>query len=204
VYGANAENRQQRLAIEDPNNMDNDVSGGTREIRLIFQCFSDAFYALRNRMVSVGMSGSRNMCFLDSIIAACYDEYAEQRNHLRSVFENDPRFEPYRRQLSPPPPPPADSEAESEYKPPSPPPPPPPPNGQDKTPRLTKTKKPKKDRKMQARRDRAARLKLLRPDIAASVPPSITAKDAMALGGYTTAEAMDKDLSTRQKQLKRR
>ncbi|KAL1968535.1 hypothetical protein VTN77DRAFT_1745 [Rasamsonia byssochlamydoides] len=216
VYGVNAENRAHRLSIEDPNNRDNDVSGGTREIRLIFKCFSEAFYALRDRMVAAATSGSNRMCFLDTIIAGCYDEYIEQRDHLRSLFENDPRFEPYRRPPSPPPPPPpppGDSDSESEYNPPdwvpAPPPPsaplpppPAPPKGQDKNPPLTKQQK--KERKLQASRDRAARLKLLRPDVAARVPPSVSAKHAMHLGGYKTLSEMDRDLAAREKQLKKR
>ncbi|KAL1986809.1 hypothetical protein VTN96DRAFT_5462 [Rasamsonia emersonii] len=213
VYGANAENRPQRLAIEDPNNRDNDISGGTREIRLIFQCFSQAFDALRDRMILAAKSGSKDITFLDAIIAGRYDEYIEQRNHLRSIFENDPRFEPYRRPPSPPPPPPpADSDSESEYNPPdvvtaapSPPPPPQippaPPQGKPKNPPY---KQQKRQKKLQASRERSARLKRLRPDIAARVPASVSVGHAMVLGGYKTVSEMDRDLAAREKQLKTR
>jgi non-canonical poly(A) RNA polymerase PAPD5/7 len=77
-------------------------------------------------MTSLAVSQNQtNVCFLDSIISACYDEYADQRAHLRRIFEIESRFIPYHRMLTPPPPPP-DSPSESEYDPEDAPVPPPP------------------------------------------------------------------------------
>lgn len=45
---------------------------------------------------------------------------------------------------------------------------------------------------------RAARLKKLRPELAASVGTTISATEAMKVGGYKTREAMNNDLQTRE------
>lgn len=116
------------MSIEDPNRPENDISVGTKEIGLIFRCFSRAYDALKSRMTSLAISENQtNVCFLDSIISACYDEYTDQRAHLRRIFEIESRFIPYHRMLTPPPPPP-DSASESEYDPEHAPVPPPPPS----------------------------------------------------------------------------
>lgn len=176
------ENKGQRLAIEDPNNDQNDISGGTREIPLIFRCFSDAYARLKERLISTALSESNNDSILDTIIAANYEEYEEQRNHLQKIFETDPRFAAFR---APPPPPPAVS-------PPADPVPPPPAPPADPKP-LTK-----QQRKQQASRDRAARLKRLRPDIP-SIPDSISNEEALSLGGYESQSQMDRDLLARER-----
>lgn len=163
-------------------------------------------------MIFAARSGSKEISFLDTIIAGRYDEYIEQRDHLRSIFENDTRFEPYRRPPSPPPPPPpADSDSESEYNPPdvvtaAPPPPPPqiPPAAPQGKPKNLPYKQEKRRKKLQASRDRSVRLKRLRPDIAAQVPTSVSVSHAMVLGGYKTVSEMDRDLAAREKQLKAR
>ena len=181
IYGIYQENHHRRLTIEDPNNRDNDVSGGTKEIPLIFQCFSDAYQALKGRLTFAAMSGSTNTCFLGAIVSANYREYIDLRKHLRNIFENDPRFASHR--LAPPPPPPSMPAPEDHI-------PPPPP--QDPSQRATKPQ-----RRMQASLDRAARLKLLRPDIQ-NIPNSIRNSDALILGGYSSQAEMDNDLNARE------
>lgn len=59
----------------------------------------------------------------------------------------------------------------------------------------------KLQRKQQASRERAARLKRLRPDLP-SVPDSITNEQALIIGGYKSQSDMDKDLANREKELK--
>jgi non-canonical poly(A) RNA polymerase PAPD5/7 len=206
VYKGFQGNNDARLSIEDPNNPDNDVSGGTREIHLIFKSFSKAFQLLKERMVSSAVSGDTKASILQSIIAANYEEYTEQRSQLRAVFETHPRFTQYRRAPTPPPPPPE-----------SPPPPPadlapPPPNLPAKPPSAKSSKAPpapaskdskekmtKMQRKQQASRERAARLRRLRPDISA-IPNSISNEQALSLGGYKSQSEMDKDLASRERE----
>ncbi|RAK99714.1 putative topoisomerase family protein TRF4 [Aspergillus ibericus CBS 121593] len=185
-------NNSPRLSIEDPNNADNDISGGTREIALIFRAFSDAYRRLKERMISTAMSGKTQASILDAIIAANYEEYAEQRWQLRQVFDNDTRFARYRRASTPPPPPQSSPPAESA------PPPPPLPSGPPAAPKSQKDKMTKLQKKQQAARERAARLKRLRPDLS-SVPYSISNEQAMSLGGYKSQSDMDRDLMLREK-----
>lgn len=198
MYKVYRENNNERLSIEDPNNPDNDISGGTREISLIFRSFSEAHRLLKERMTFSAMSGWNTNSLLGPVIAANYDEYAQQRQQLREVFETHPRFAHYH-EPPPPPPPPAGPEHPLPPPPPSlppaptPAPPPPPPDTEEKVSKL--------QRRQQAARERAARLRRLRPDIA-SVPDSITNEQALSLGGYKSQSEMDKDLITRQKQLK--
>ncbi|KAL2828754.1 topoisomerase family protein Trf4 [Aspergillus cavernicola] len=223
VYRVYRENNNARLSIEDPNNPDNDISGGTREIALIFKSFSQAYRLLKERMVSMAMSGRTNGSILGTIIAANFDEYTELRWQLREFFETDPRFAQYRRSITPPPPPYSPPPAND----PTPPPPPAsstsshplpakPPSGpkkareskaksKDSKDSKEKSKDPKEkltknQKKQQASRDRATRLKRLRPDIP-KVPLAIGNEEAIKLGGYQTQSEMDKDLTMREKEL---
>ncbi|KAK1138975.1 hypothetical protein N8T08_001619 [Aspergillus melleus] len=181
-----------RLSIEDPNNADNDISGGTREIALIFKSFSEAYRVLKERMVSSALSGQTRCSILETIIAANYDEYTEQRWQLREIFQTNPRFAQYHQPPTPPPPPQA-----------SPPPPPPLPSNSPPSTRPSqepKEKQTKMQRKQQASRERATRLRRLRPDIS-SIPSSISNARAMEIGGYKTQSEMDKDLTLKEKEL---
>ncbi|KAL4900498.1 hypothetical protein BDW74DRAFT_92917 [Aspergillus multicolor] len=209
VYGVYKANNGSRLSIEDPNNPDNDISGGTREIALIFKSFSEAYRLLKDRLVSMALSERPNESVLGTIIAANFDEYTELRWQLREVFDTDPRFAHLRKPLTPPPPP---------YSPPlpsEPAPAPPPPSSKPhplpakpstaakktkdtKDVKETKEKLTKLQKKKQASKDRAARLKRLRPDIQ-RIPLSISNDEALKLGGYKTQSEMDKDLIMREK-----
>lgn len=111
-----------RLMIEDPNNPDNDISGGTKEIALVFRTFSQAFTTLSRRMVQLADSPDSGASILGSIIAANYEEYMIQRYQLREVFESSSRFAIYRN----PPPPPSSPPHVTHHLPPLPPGPPPP------------------------------------------------------------------------------
>lgn len=194
VYKVYRDNKDARLSIEDPNNPDNDVSGGTREIALIFRSFRDAYRLLKDRIISMAMSGDHQTSILESIIAANYDEYAEQRWQLRQVFQRHPRFAQYQQPPTPPPPPQSPPPPSDPAPPPLPPNSPPP--SQEPKEKLTKLQ-----RKQQASRERAARLKRLRPDLP-SVPDSITNEQALSLGGYKSQSDMDRDLANRDKEVK--
>lgn len=196
VYRVYRENNNVRLSIEDPNNRDNDISGGTREIALIFKSFSDAYQALTQRMSLLYSQGSNQGSILGSIIAANYDEYTQQRYHLRSVFDANPRFAPYRQPPPPPPnhPPPTIHAA---------PPPPPacPPLPAEPSVVESGAKLSKLQRKKQASRERATRLRRLRPDLP-RVPESISNEQALEIGGYKSQSEMDRDLIVREKSMK--
>ncbi|KAL2807868.1 hypothetical protein BJX63DRAFT_56787 [Aspergillus granulosus] len=207
VYKVYKDNNNARLCIEDPNNPDNDISGGTREVQLIFKSFAEAYRLLKARMASmVDADVAAGESILGTIIAANFDEYRESRWQLRDVFENNPKFKRYR-QPSTPPPPPRSPPSQADPIPPPPPTSPKsshplparPPSGakkaQEQKDKLTKTQK-----KKQASKDRSARLKRLRPDIK-KIPAAISNEEAMTLGGYSTQSEMDKDLLMREKEL---
>ena len=154
-------------------------------------------------MISISMGQSTHSSILDTIIAANYDEYAEQRFQLQEVFARHPRFVHHHNSPTPPPPaspPPAD-----------PVPPPPPPRKSKSQPSDSKQPPPpsppearekmsKAQKKQIASKERASRLRRLRPDIR-SVPNSISNDQALSLGGYKSQSDMDKDLLSREKGL---
>ncbi|KAJ5915473.1 topoisomerase family protein TRF4 [Penicillium verhagenii] len=111
-----------RLMIEDPNNPSNDISGGTKEIPLIFRAFKDAHRSLKRALETYKPYNS----MLKDIIGANFDEYDEQRYQLREFFEQAPQFARHRKGSSPPPPPPPPPPYSRAPAPPLPPGPPPP------------------------------------------------------------------------------
>ncbi|KAJ5612842.1 hypothetical protein N7510_006036 [Penicillium lagena] len=111
------QDKNDRLTIEDPNNRDNDISGGTKEIALILRAFSKAHDVMKNAMIDMSMTGASHTSILQYIIGANYDEYTEQRFQLRQVFETCDRFDHHR---SPPPPPPGLPPPDREAPPPPP------------------------------------------------------------------------------------
>ncbi|KAF3491124.1 Poly(A) RNA polymerase cid14 [Arthroderma uncinatum] len=119
IYNAN---KGTRLSIIDPNNPDNDISGGTKEIPRIFQAFSDAHNSIKENIYAASCRPQNTSSLLGSIIAANYDSFLEQRKHLRDFFVGDRRFAGYQGTVAldtpPPPPPPLMAS-------PTPPPPPP-------------------------------------------------------------------------------
>lgn len=178
---------------------------------MIFRCFSKAYEALKDRMVSTAMSENITGSLLGTVIAANYQEYLDQRQRLRDVFERDPRFAQYHEPPSPPAPP------TPEYVPPPPPSPPPAPPAAATTsapstrpstasgtgaPSEHKEKLTKAQRRLQAARERADQLKQLRPDIEA-IPDSISNEQALALGGYKDQSKMDRDLAARRRALRK-
>ncbi|KAF9253198.1 hypothetical protein LCP9604111_724 [Penicillium roqueforti] len=217
-----------RLTIEDPNNRDNDISGGTKEIGLILRAFSNAHTALKNRMEYLALVQGSNKSILEPIIAANFDEYVEQRFQLRQVFMAEDRFARYGKS-SPPPPPPGSPPANGAS-----PPPPPPIDGAPSSLPAPQARKPAKRlkaklkgtksepedissddapgpeaksakaRKGETRRqlcqERAARLKRLRPDLK-KLPNTLSLRQARRHAGYETDEQMNADLDSREQKL---
>ena len=64
----------------------------------------------------------------------------------------------------------------------------------------TAEKLPKAQRRFRAAKERANRLRELRPDIA-NVGECVTVKDAMQLGGYESVKKMDLDLAQRARKM---
>ncbi|MCJ1464836.1 hypothetical protein MMC07_003451 [Pseudocyphellaria aurata] len=78
VYQAN---KSDRLAIMDPNKPENDISGGSRNITLIFDCFSRAHEEILDAM---NAPGRRSL--LDWPLGGNYETFEFLRNRLRIIY----------------------------------------------------------------------------------------------------------------------
>ncbi|OAA70702.1 PAP/25A-associated-like protein [Cordyceps fumosorosea ARSEF 2679] len=75
-----------RLSIIDPNNSENDISGGSSNAATIFERFGDTFVALRKRMDEVANDQSCGG-ILDVIMKGDYSSFHMQRAFLKKVHE---------------------------------------------------------------------------------------------------------------------
>ncbi|KAL9113002.1 MAG: hypothetical protein Q9227_002867 [Pyrenula ochraceoflavens] len=80
-----------RLAISDPNRSDNDISGGTSAIGLIFDTFSDAYDLLEEGLDDYNLGISTNGSLLGDSIAGNYAPFENQRNRLRNLYNKEHR-----------------------------------------------------------------------------------------------------------------
>ncbi|KAJ5269225.1 hypothetical protein N7505_004983 [Penicillium chrysogenum] len=172
-----------RLTIEDPNNRDNDISGGTKEIGLIFRAFSNAHTALRNRMEYLALVQGSNKSILEPIIAANFDEYIEQRFQLR---QHPPARKPAKKPKS------KLKGTKSEPEDIS--------SDEAPGPEAKSAKTRKGETRRQLCQERAARLKRLRPDLK-KLPNTLSLRQARRHAGYETDEQMNADLDRREKLL---
>ena len=81
--------KSDRLAIIDPNNPDNDISGGSRNVMLIFARFSRAREEILGAMRS---SGRKSL--LDWMLGGDYNSFLWQREHLKMIYSKTPRISP--------------------------------------------------------------------------------------------------------------
>ncbi|KAF4772519.1 hypothetical protein HAV15_012262 [Penicillium sp. str.  len=187
-----------RLTIEDPNNTDNDISGGTRAIDLILRTFASAHTTLKNRMEHLALVRGPNKSILGPIIAANFEKYTEQHNQLRrrSAFRSPaaarraaaykPSATPLQQLINN-----ARSRSKGTRAEPE--------DVSDEYSSETKLVKPRKGQiGRQARRWRAARIKRLRPEFK-NLPSYLTVKQALWHGGYATNGEMKRDLSSRER-----
>ena len=65
----------------DPNKPDNDISGGSREVSLIFDRFARAHQEILQAMKMPG-----RISLLDWPLGGNYESFAVQRNHLLSLY----------------------------------------------------------------------------------------------------------------------
>jgi non-canonical poly(A) RNA polymerase PAPD5/7 len=71
-----------RLTIVDPNNPDNDISGGSREIGAILETFRHAHAALQTQMSKMSSGESNEQSILGCIWGGNYDSFIRQRQKL--------------------------------------------------------------------------------------------------------------------------
>lgn len=85
-----AKSKPDRICILDPNNNDNDISGGSAKVMLIMQEFAKAHSALLNQMAYLerqSLANRKGASILGSVFAGDYKSFGYQRSHLRQMFE---------------------------------------------------------------------------------------------------------------------
>lgn len=84
---------QIKFSILDPNNPENDISGGSSNTETIRAFFSEAYDKLQNRMGESQYSSNRKTeCLLGCVLAGNYKSFKMQREHLKHIY--DKRFGP--------------------------------------------------------------------------------------------------------------
>ncbi|KAK3942624.1 hypothetical protein QBC46DRAFT_69321 [Diplogelasinospora grovesii] len=77
-----------RLSIIDPNNPENDISGGSNNTSTILTLFSEAHRLLSKRLAELAQSRNRrNASILEVILAGNYSSFQSQREHLQRLSE---------------------------------------------------------------------------------------------------------------------
>ncbi|KAK5001191.1 hypothetical protein LTR66_000068 [Elasticomyces elasticus] len=80
-----------RLTIMDPNRAGNDISGGSKNIDLIFRCFADACSALKQRMYDLqrmDFASRKDASVLHCMWGGDYSSFEAQRRRLRKLAQN--------------------------------------------------------------------------------------------------------------------
>ncbi|KAF2501236.1 hypothetical protein BU16DRAFT_546550 [Lophium mytilinum] len=86
----NVDGRQSKpdnITIIDPNRPTNDISGGSKNVKLIFRLFAQAHDKLQKRMAELQSNRSRFGSILEVVFAGKYSIYLGQRAHLKSIYE---------------------------------------------------------------------------------------------------------------------
>jgi non-canonical poly(A) RNA polymerase PAPD5/7 len=77
-----------RLTIIDPNNPDNDISGGSHKIDTVFGRFRSAYSDLQRYMSSLSSGQISTNSILECIIGGNYNSVNQQRDRLRHLYGN--------------------------------------------------------------------------------------------------------------------
>lgn len=80
--------KAERLTIIDPNRPENNISGGTREIGRIFDCFSTAYEVLQDALdrYSNQSADGAPISFLKDLVGGNFSKYDKQRHHIRDIY----------------------------------------------------------------------------------------------------------------------
>ncbi|KAM0720809.1 hypothetical protein Q7P37_003094 [Cladosporium fusiforme] len=81
---------KERLTIIDPNNPDNDISGGSHKIDTVFGRFRTSYSELQRHMAQIHANKISTLSILECIIGGNYESVDYQRERLRNVFGNMP------------------------------------------------------------------------------------------------------------------
>ncbi|KJR87688.1 DNA polymerase sigma subunit [Sporothrix schenckii 1099-18] len=86
-----------RLSIIDPNNPENDISGGSKNTSAIMRAFSDAFDSLQKRMMDLAKlpaDARAGQSILSVVLEGDYSTYRAQREYLRELYTRQYNHEP--------------------------------------------------------------------------------------------------------------
>lgn len=78
-----------RLTIIDPNRSDNDISGGSRLIDEVFNCFKGAHALIQRRLDQLRKGEASSGSILECILGGDYSAYATTRARLQRVYLRD-------------------------------------------------------------------------------------------------------------------
>lgn len=86
-----------RLSIVDPNNPENDISGGSKNTSAIMRAFSEAFESLQRRMMDLAklpIDARAGQSILSVVLEGDYSTYRSQRQYLRDLYVRQYNHEP--------------------------------------------------------------------------------------------------------------
>lgn len=82
------------LTIIDPNRENNDISGGSKKIREVFECFREAHAALQHRAEQVTQGKASSSSILGCILGGNYTSFADARDHLWRLEQHRLKADP--------------------------------------------------------------------------------------------------------------
>lgn len=85
---------EEGLTIIDPNRPDNDISGGSRNINAVLNCFRSAHASIQRRLDEVNRGKDVNGSILGCVLGGNYDIFTNQRNKLRMASQPAPKRQP--------------------------------------------------------------------------------------------------------------
>ena len=209
-----------RLTIIDPNRPSNNISGGTKNIKLIFRCFSKAYERLQAALSQTPTLQTESHSILATILGTDFEQYEQQRDVLYELHNGNKRQRMSTKIVTerdtshhlgttnhPPTSNPAihlpngvnnslsgsvdDGNSGSDDG-----------DDDDDDGALLLSTRIKKRKATQKSRRRAERVRCLRPDLSQRIGECLSVKRAVEIGGYLDSKAMILDLDEREKQQK--
>lgn len=79
------------LTIIDPNRPDNDISGGSKQIENVFNCFRGALAMIQHRLDAISNGDSDDQSILGCVLGGNYSSFIQQRDILRDCADRLPQ-----------------------------------------------------------------------------------------------------------------
>lgn len=73
------------LSIQDPNRLDNNISGGSHQAQAAFNAFKDAYHTLEDRMTASSNGQNIGPSILECVLGGNYETYLSQRAHMKTL-----------------------------------------------------------------------------------------------------------------------